>query len=144
MMPRQVNTKPNEAHTRYGFFIYGHPLGCREHGGQYLATWEDWDTALAAAYCLRIDPYQIQGVGFLPYIEPVDEDWRGVDSDPPSWTDMGKMVELQTDGDPLTRFRGKLEADAWFVSDERTPICKVAEKSIHDFTHWRVLSGDKI
>ncbi len=63
IMPRQ--TYRDENHTRYGFFIKGHPKGDPDCGGLYLASWEYFDHALAAACCLGVSPYQIQSIGYL-------------------------------------------------------------------------------
>lgn len=139
IMPRQVNSRPNEPHTRFGFAMFHHPKGDPERDGMYVASWDDWDTAMAAAFCLRIDPHLISAIGWLPYIEPKEEDWRSVGNDPPDWKDVGKWVEFQKDGDPTTRWRGQLDAEGWFTGEEEIPICKVAERSIYDFTHWRIL-----
>lgn len=63
IMPRA--TYRDESHTRYGFFIKDHPKGDPTMGGLYFCSWEDWDMAVAGAFCLGVDPHQIQSSGYI-------------------------------------------------------------------------------
>jgi len=61
IMPRQVFR--NENHGRYGFFIENHPRGDPKTG-RYLASWDTFEMAYAAAHCLGVSPYKIEGIGY--------------------------------------------------------------------------------
>ena len=65
IIPRQVNSRPDETHARYGFFIEDHPRGDPNHDFVYLASWDDLDTAMSAAICLGMDPHQVEVVTWV-------------------------------------------------------------------------------
>lgn len=67
IIPRQ-DRHEDRRHQRWGILIENHPLG---HGpdGIYLASWLEWQHAVAAAHCLGVDPYKIVPVTFIPFAE---------------------------------------------------------------------------
>ncbi len=61
IVPRQHTAK--QSGQRYGFVIPNHPLGITKTAGagfpvgSYLASWDTFDEAVAAALCVGLDPY---------------------------------------------------------------------------------------
>lgn len=82
IMPAQHIERETVAHTRWGFWIANHPLGnpCAITGipkGHYWASWDDSETAHAAAHCLGVDPRDVHDCGFIPA--------GGYDAAPQEW-----------------------------------------------------------
>lgn len=63
---------PDHSCVRYGFPILDHPRG-DPTTGVYIASWPDWDTAVAAAFCLNYLPNVVIA---MSYFVPNDRgDW---------------------------------------------------------------------
>lgn len=64
IMPKQEPWSAKSG-VRYGFPIPHHPLGDSKHDGLYIALWNSWDEAIAAAFSLNVDPHQVQSIGYI-------------------------------------------------------------------------------
>lgn len=73
MMPAQrIDLAPEGYSTRWGFLIKNHPRGIREsvenldlEPGDYVASWDSSEKAIAAAICLGVETSQVQDMGFF-------------------------------------------------------------------------------